>query len=74
VRNGDSSTAVRVIRATDELGGKYGKLSRNRARVDQTPRFLLGCAYLMATAHESRQAIDQRRWATGDEIFLALAV
>jgi hypothetical protein len=26
-------------------GGKYGMLSRNRARVDQTPRSLLGCAY-----------------------------
>jgi hypothetical protein len=65
VRNGDSSTAVRVIRATDELGG-YSKLSRNRARVDLMPRFLLARAYLLTTMHESRRAINHRRRITGD--------
>jgi hypothetical protein len=45
VRDGDNTTAVRVIRATDGWGGKYGMLSRDRARVDQTLRYLLVCAY-----------------------------
>jgi hypothetical protein len=47
-------------------GGGYGKLSRNRARVDPMPRFLLARAYQLTTVHESRRAINHRRWITGD--------
>jgi hypothetical protein len=65
-RNGDSSTTVRVIRSTDELGGGYDKLSRNRARVDPMPIFLPTRAYLLTTVHESWQAINHRWWITGD--------
>jgi hypothetical protein len=33
-RNGDRSTAVKVIRSTDELGGKYGKLSCHETQLN----------------------------------------
>jgi hypothetical protein len=46
-----------LIRSADEQGG-YGGLSRNRARVDPMPRFLLARAYLLTTVHESRRAIN----------------
>ena len=66
-RNGDSTTAVRLIWSTDGQGGETASVATTRAQVDRTPRFLLSRAYPMAMAHESRRAIDQRRWATGDK-------
>jgi hypothetical protein len=33
-RNGDRSTAAKVIRSTDELGGKYGKLNRHETQLN----------------------------------------
>ena len=73
MRNGDSTTAVRVIRATDELGGSTACLAATELEWIDAEIFT-GLCLSMATAHESWQAIDQRRRATGDEIFLALTV
>jgi surface antigen len=56
-------------------GGGTASLATIRAQVDQTPRFLLGCAYLTATAHESQWATDQRRRAEGGiGIFFSLTL
>jgi hypothetical protein len=53
-RNCDRSTAAKVIRSTDELGGSTTSLAATRPNSIRAPRFLPARAYLLTTVHESR--------------------
>jgi hypothetical protein len=55
-RNGDRSTAVKVIRSTDELGGSTASLVVRRPNSIRAPRFLPARAYLLTMVHESRRS------------------
>jgi hypothetical protein len=56
-RNGDRSTAAKVIRSTDELGGgSTASLAATRPNSIRAPRFLSARAYLLTMVHKSRRS------------------